>query len=107
MHAELPLLQAFFDENGVIVGSFATEWFLTLFASALPSEAVLRIWDALVVRGKPELLAQLGMALLHSKLDEMTAHPDRAVDVLRNCLKDDDSSEIVSRLLELTLARPK
>jgi len=35
---------------------FTMQWFLTLFATCLPSETVLRVWDSIMLDGNEFLL---------------------------------------------------
>jgi hypothetical protein len=93
---ELPELHAFFDHNGLISASFATEWFLTLFAACgLSGESTLLIWDVLVFRGA-EFLPMFGLSLLQVKQREMMENPERAVDVLRGAFKEDSNATVQS-----------
>ncbi len=100
---QLPELSAFFAENGLITASFATEWFLTMFsACAVNGESTLPIWDVLIFKGA-EFLPAFGFALLKVKEREMMDDPERAVDVLRNALKEDSGTavqEVVAVALE-------
>ncbi|KAL1521483.1 hypothetical protein AB1Y20_021145 [Prymnesium parvum] len=68
----LPLLAAHLRTHAVRVELFATRWFVGLFASTLPPETALRVWDLLVFEGARTLhgvaLALLGTmehTLLH------------------------------------------
>jgi hypothetical protein len=42
---------------------FATDWFLVLFATSLPSETAARVWDCLFLEG-PKVLFRVALALL-------------------------------------------
>jgi hypothetical protein len=93
---ELPDLHSFFEENGIIVASFATEWFLTLFSACIVSggESTLLIWDTLMFRGI-EFLPALGLSLLKGARADMMDNPERAVDVLKNLFKEEESGKKV------------
>jgi hypothetical protein len=49
-----------------LLNVFTIQWFLTLFATCLPREATLRVWDVLMIEGS-EILFRTGL-LLWSKL---------------------------------------
>ena len=45
-----------------LVNVFTMQWFLTLFATCLPRETVLRIWDAVLLEGS-EVLLRVALAI--------------------------------------------
>jgi hypothetical protein len=49
-----------------LLNVFTIQWFLTLFATCLPRQATLRVWDILMIEGS-EILFRTGL-LLWSKL---------------------------------------
>lgn len=59
----LPQIASHFRLHGVRVEVFAARWFVGLFASSLPSETALRVWDMLVVEGA-RILHGVALALL-------------------------------------------
>jgi hypothetical protein len=74
LHSHLQKLQSSSrDESGLIyepplLNLFTIQWFLTLFATCLPREATLRIWDVLMIEGS-EVLFRTGL-VLWSKLSK-------------------------------------
>jgi hypothetical protein len=73
LHLHLQKLQSssLHDNSGVtyeppLLNVFTIQWFLTLFATCLPRQATLRVWDALMIEGS-EILFRTGL-LLWSKL---------------------------------------
>ncbi|KAK9808174.1 hypothetical protein WJX73_005269 [Symbiochloris irregularis] len=61
--AKLPKLAAHLRELNCDMTLIATDWFLCLFATVLPSETVARVWDALLYEG-PKVLYRIALALL-------------------------------------------
>lgn len=51
------------QELGCDISLLATDWFLCLFATSLPSESAARVWDALFNEG-PKVLYRVSLALL-------------------------------------------
>ena len=69
LHAHLELLEA-------DVSVVATDWFLTIFATSVPSETVGRAWDALFNEG-PKVLFRVALALLKTQ-EEVLLRCDNA-----------------------------
>eukprot|EP00051_Salpingoeca_urceolata_P031265 m.10993 g.10993 ORF g.10993 m.10993 type:complete len:586 (+) comp3904_c0_seq1:273-2030(+) len=66
--ATYPKLHAHFDQLGVSTSMFASQWFLTLFATTLPLSAVFRILDLFLLEDLT-LLFRAGLALLGDNHD--------------------------------------
>jgi len=64
----LPQVHTALVRHGVNSEYYAIQWFLTLFASDLPQNAVRRIWDRFLVAGW-RVLVQVGLALLYTIQD--------------------------------------
>ena len=67
LHAHLDRLRleectATSEERPPLTDVFTMQWFLTLFATQLPVEAVLRVWDAVFLEGS-EILIRTSLAL--------------------------------------------
>ena len=45
-----------------LINMFTMQWFLTLFATCLPRNSVLRIWDAVLLEGS-EVLLRVALAI--------------------------------------------
>ncbi|KAK0562283.1 hypothetical protein OC861_005401 [Tilletia horrida] len=56
----LPSLHAMLEEHGIDSSSFATKWYITLFANSVPFETQLRMWDVILLDGQDALV---GIAL--------------------------------------------
>lgn len=77
---KLPRLHAHFKELECDISIIATEWYLCLFSSSMPSETVARIWDALFNEG-PKILFRVALALLKLYEETLLRH-DNAGEVL-------------------------
>ncbi|KAL9940320.1 hypothetical protein V8E36_001025 [Tilletia maclaganii] len=55
-----PALHAMMEEHGIDSSSFATKWYITLFANSVPFETQLRMWDIIFLDGQDALV---GVAL--------------------------------------------
>jgi len=66
---KLPRLHAHLEQTFCDISIIATDWYLCLFSTSLPSETTSRIWDALFNEG-PKILYRVALALL--KLEEET-----------------------------------
>ena len=78
LSSEAPKLAAHLQQQGVSEGMYATPWLITLFCNALPHDAVLRIWDILLLEGMKvvfrvsvTLLKRREEALLKLELEEL------------------------------------
>ena len=45
-----------------LINAFTMQWFLTLFATSLPEETVLRVWDSILLEGS-EVLLRVALAI--------------------------------------------
>lgn len=52
--------------------SYATKWYITLFANTVPFQTQLRIWDALLLEGQ-DLLVMTSVALIYAYRSVLTA----------------------------------
>lgn len=65
-----PQVMANMEEQGVDLITFATQWFMTLFASSLPFEVTLRIWDLFLYEGL-KIVFQVGVFLIKNREKEL------------------------------------
>eukprot|EP00794_Sanderia_malayensis_P005946 gene5946-6636_t len=77
-----------------LVNVFTMQWFLTLFATCLPRETVLRVWDAVLLEGS-EVLLRVALAIW-AKLADYLDHTKTAADfylkmgsLLQNMMKEE------------------
>ncbi|EFJ51322.1 hypothetical protein VOLCADRAFT_120512 [Volvox carteri f. nagariensis] len=60
---KLPRLHEHFTAIDLDISMLATDWYLCLYSLSLPSETVMRVWDALFFEG-PKILFRVALALL-------------------------------------------
>ncbi|GBF94787.1 hypothetical protein Rsub_07959 [Raphidocelis subcapitata] len=80
-----PKLSRHLNSIGCEASMFATDWFLVLFATTLPSETAARVWDCLFLEG-PKVVFRVGVALLEMHAP-LLMRKDNAGEVLK-ALKD-------------------
>jgi len=67
----LPKAYVTLEAHGISAEFYAMQWFLTLFASDLPQNVVVQIWDRFFVVGW-QAIVQVGLALLAEIQDELS-----------------------------------
>ena len=72
LRARLPKLATHFAEIGISSPMYATQWFITLYGSCLPTHVVARIWDVFLVK-KWRTVHQVGLVLLKENEDMFLA----------------------------------
>uniref|UniRef100_A0A7S0RDZ9 Rab-GAP TBC domain-containing protein n=1 Tax=Chlamydomonas leiostraca TaxID=1034604 RepID=A0A7S0RDZ9_9CHLO len=77
---KLPRLHAHFVAKDCDISLIATDWYLSMFTTSLPSETVARVWDALFNEG-PKILFRVALALLKQH-EEHLLHCDNAGDIV-------------------------
>jgi hypothetical protein len=60
------------ERNMISASSYATKWYITLFANTVPFQTQLRIWDALLLEGQ-DLLVMASVALIYAYRAILTA----------------------------------
>ncbi|KAJ3321539.1 ecotropic viral integration site [Boothiomyces sp. JEL0866] len=65
----LPDLAEHFTEFGVAPSTYATQWFLTFFASCFPIDVVFRIYDIMLAEGPILILIRISVAILSHNQD--------------------------------------
>lgn len=63
IRSKLPALGVHLARIGVDISMLATDYFLCLFCTVMPSETAMRIWDALLLEG-PKVLYRTALTLL-------------------------------------------
>lgn len=51
MEQMMPGIYAAFKKHSISTTSYATKWYITLFANSVPFQAQLRLWDAFLLEG--------------------------------------------------------
>ncbi|MEW5309256.1 MAG: hypothetical protein WDW38_001154 [Sanguina aurantia] len=80
---KIPKLHAHFQAVELDISIIATDWYLCLFCTSLPSETVARVWDALFHEG-PKIIYRVSLAVLRIYEE--------------NILRVDNAGEIMMRL---------
>lgn len=60
------------ESNGIVISSYATKWYITLFTNVLPFSTQLRLWDCFLLQGK-DLLVVVAIAILWSLRNRLTS----------------------------------
>eukprot|EP00877_Chromochloris_zofingiensis_P004450 jgi/Chrzof1/14005/Cz08g20260.t1 len=79
--AKMPQLHAHLQATGCDVSLLATDWYLCLFSTSLPSEAAARVWDALLYEGA-KVIYRVALALLKMHEQAILAR-DNAGEILK------------------------
>jgi hypothetical protein len=78
----MPRLAAHLHELEADVSILATDWYLTLFATSMPAETAVRVWDALFNEGS-KVLFRISLALLKDQEEHFMQYSN-AGDAQRN-----------------------
>ncbi|EPY37155.1 rab-like GTPase activating protein [Strigomonas culicis] len=93
----LPKLHKRFEEFSVEPSFYASQWFLTLFASHFPFRALLRIWDVFFCEGW-KIIFRTGIALLKWESKRLLAMPyDEMLPALKHMQDGKDPRELLHR----------
>ena len=90
----MPELVNYFNQNGVLVRSFASPWFITLFTSFyqynenVESKVLVEIWDDFLLRGWPGIFSSLLVVLKYN------------YDKILKCTGDEPSSLLINNLVK-------
>ncbi|CEJ00880.1 hypothetical protein RMCBS344292_14923 [Rhizopus microsporus] len=82
LHEILPDLSYHFMQHGVHAAMYASQWFLTLFAYALPMELVNRIYDIIFAEGAAETIMRIAIAMLKKSADHIISKLEEFEDIL-------------------------
>jgi hypothetical protein len=83
--SKMPRLSRHLKKVGCDVSLMATDWFLCLLCTSLPSETCMRVWDALFADGHAKVLYRAALALLrrHEKALLAAEHPGEVLRAFR------------------------
>ncbi|KAM4621972.1 TBC1 domain family member 2A isoform 2-T2 [Polymixia lowei] len=70
MAEKLPRLTAHFEEHNIDVSLITFNWFLVVFVESLPSDILLRVWDAFLYEGT-KVIFRYALALFKYKEDDI------------------------------------
>lgn len=63
MEEMLPDVYAAFKKHMISTTSYATKWYITLFANSVPFQTLLRLWDVFLLEG-PDLFVVVAIAIV-------------------------------------------
>lgn len=59
----MPAVYAAFKKHMISTTSYATKWYITLFANSVPFQTQLRLWDAFLLEG-PDIFVMVAVAVV-------------------------------------------
>jgi len=68
----MPAVYMAFKKYTVSTTSYATKWYITLFANSIPFQTHLRLWDAFLLEG-PDLFVIVAVSIIWTYRDHITA----------------------------------
>ncbi|KAI0050621.1 RabGAP/TBC [Auriscalpium vulgare] len=68
----MPGVYAAFKTHMISTTSYATKWYITLFANSVPYQTLLRLWDAFLLEG-PDLFVVVAVSVIWAYRDHITA----------------------------------
>ncbi|TFY81529.1 hypothetical protein EWM64_g2484 [Hericium alpestre] len=72
MQEMMPEVYAAFKDQMVSSTSYATKWYITLFANSMPFPTLLRLWDAFLLEG-PDLFIVVAISVIWAYRDHITS----------------------------------
>eukprot|EP01039_Chlorochromonas_danica_P008734 gene8733-9624_t len=89
---------------------YSPQWFLTLFARALPLAHVLRVWDMIIAMDDSAFVFFIGLCLIRSRREEllMSGH-DRVPEIISQIhfKTEDDIDEVMKIAIQLYSSTPR
>lgn len=102
----MPDLAVSFEAQGISTSSYATKWYITLFAHVVPFSTQVRLWDALLLEGADALVA-MSLAILWALRSRLTS-PGAGFEVLLGALSAEflpEDDDVLMRWVGQLLAR--
>jgi len=65
MKRMMPGVYAAFQKHSISTTSYATKWYITLFANSLPFQSQLRLWDAFLLEGQ-DIIVVMALCIVWS-----------------------------------------
>ena len=106
----LPKLHHHFEAENVVPDMFASQWFITVFASTFPLDIVAHIWDIFLAEGW-HFVYRAGLAILTLAQDAILSAPGGPLDLegilkhLKEVEKRVSREALVTAALQIRLAR--
>lgn len=63
MESKMPAVYSAFKKHMISTTSYATKWYITLFANSVPFQTQLRLWDAYLLEGQ-DLFVAMAVAIV-------------------------------------------
>lgn len=101
----LPELYKHFEEQGVHVSMFITEWLVTIYVSKFPFELVARVWDCFLVEGWKVVYRVMLSLLDHASKDLLGLKFEGILNYFREFPKRVDGRTIMEGSLQIGLKR--
>ncbi|ETW87843.1 hypothetical protein HETIRDRAFT_431365 [Heterobasidion irregulare TC 32-1] len=68
----MPNVYAAFKTHTISTTSYATKWYITLFANSVPFQTLLRLWDVFLLEG-PDLFVVVAISIIWTYRDHITS----------------------------------
>jgi hypothetical protein len=72
MESTMPDVYQAFKKHMISTTSYATKWYITLFANSVPFQTQLRLWDAFLLDG-PDVFVGVAVAIVWTYRDQLTS----------------------------------
>ncbi|KEG07755.1 rab6 GTPase activating protein [Trypanosoma grayi] len=101
----LPTLHRHFEDAGVDVVFFASQWFLTLYTYQFPLDFSCRVWDLFLVTGW-RVMFQVAIAILQGEQEQLLALDMEATLLwLKECHEGRSTDEMLHRIVNVPLTQ--
>ncbi|KAH8102422.1 RabGAP/TBC [Cristinia sonorae] len=108
MEQQMPVVYAAFKKHMISTTSYATKWYITLFANSVPFQTQLRLWDAFLLEGH-DLFVVVAIAIVWVYKDHITsesANFESVLSLLSSFFVPEDENALLS-WIEKVLADKK
>ncbi|KAF8846007.1 RabGAP/TBC [Paxillus ammoniavirescens] len=103
MELKMPAVYAAFKEHMISTTSYATKWYITLFANSVPFQTQLRLWDAFLFDGQDVFVA-VAIAIVWAYRDHITsssANFETVLSLLSSFFVPEDEDSLLSWIEQL------
>jgi len=100
----MPAVYAAFKKNMISTTSYATKWYITLFANSVPFQMQLRLWDAFLLEG-PDIFVVTAIAVVWVYRDHITsesANFETVLSLLSSFFVPEDEDALLSWIQKVT-----
>ncbi|KAF9056052.1 rab-GTPase-TBC domain-containing protein [Panaeolus papilionaceus] len=108
METMMPAVYAAFKKHLISTTSYATKWYITLFANSVPFQTQLRLWDAFLLEGYDVFIA-VAVAIVWTYRDHITSNSANFETVLSllSSFFVPESEDVLMSWIEMTLGDKK